>query len=473
MKIGQTSVVHLTSRLAVSIVGFVATVYLARELGSETLGTYFLIVSVLYWLVVFGDFGTSTAVRKRLSEHDSSSGVLTAGIILQAGLFLIISTTVLVARPLLNDYLDATVALWMVIMLLAKLLFDFVLVVLEGQHRVHVSSLLHPLDRTVRSVTQILLIALGAGVVGLLVGYLAGATVAIIVGAYLARTRLKLPEIDDFRSLISFAKYAWLGNIKSRAFLSMDTVILGFFITTNSVIGIYEIAWNIAAIFAIFGNSLNKAIFPEISSLGEGQTERIRDLTSASIAYAGIFLIPGLVGAALVGDVVLIIYGPEFADGAAFLIVLTVSQLVYVYEEQFITVLAAMDYPDKIFRINSVFIVTNLALNLLLIPSIGWIGAAMATTVSAATGLTLSYRSLRQVLAFELPIDELLRQVAAALIMGGIVYVGRTVFGDSLSVVIPLVGLGAGIYFFVLLLLSTRFRTTVLENIPIQTVLGE
>jgi hypothetical protein len=57
--------------------------------------------------------------------------------------------------------------------------------------------------------------------------------------------------------------------------------------------------------------------------------------------------------------------------------------------------------------------------------------------------------------------------------MGGIVYVGRTVFGDSLSVVIPLVGLGAGIYFFVLLLLSTRFRTTVLENIPIQTVLGE
>ena len=473
MKLGQTSVVHLVSRLGVSVVGFVATVYLARELGSETLGTYFLVVSVLYWFVVFGDFGTTAAVRKRLSERDSSGGILTAGIVLQAGLFLGASIVILIVRPVLNNYLDARVALWVVGMLLAKLSFDFVLVILEGQHKVHLSSLLEPLDRTVRSGVQILLVVVGSGLVGLLIGYLAGAAVAIVVGAYLARIHLELPDLDDFRSLVSFARYAWLGTIKGRAFLSMDTIVLGFFAATNSVIGIYEIAWNIATIFAIFGNSVNKAIFPEISSLDENQTERISDLTSASVAYGGIFLIPGLVGAVLVGDVVLSIYGREFADGATVLVVLTVSQLVYVYEEQFITVLAAMDYPRNIFRINTVFLVTNLGLNLLLVPSIGWLGAAIATTGSAAVGLVLSYWNLRRILSFDLPVGELLRQTVAALAMGGVVYLGRTALGDTFLVVIPLIGVGAGVYFFALLGLSTQFRTTVLDNLPTETVLGE
>jgi O-antigen/teichoic acid export membrane protein len=465
MKLGQTSAVHLISRIGVSAVGFVATVYLARELGSETLGTYFLVVSVLYWLLVFGDFGLTNSLLKRLSEADSSEGILAAGILIRIALFALVAAAILVVAPLLNEYIGAPVAPWVVAMLGTKLAYDFVRSVLEGQHKVHVASLLDPLDRTVRSGVQIALVVIGTGFVGLLVGYIAGALVAIAVGVYLARVRLTIPTREDVRSLVSFAKYAWIGTVKSRAFLSMDTIVLGFFLATNSRIGIYEVAWSLASLFAIFGNSLKRAIFPEISSLSRDQTDRIRDLASVSVAYSGLFLIPGLVGAALVGDIVLTIYGREFAEGATVLVVLVCSQLVYVYEEQFITVLGAMDYPQAIFRVNTVFLVTNLGLNLLLVPSIGWIGAALATTASAAVGLVLSYRRLSEVLEFGLPLGEIGRQAVAALAMGGAVYAGRTLLGDSLAVVLLLVGGGGALYVLVLLRISTQFRRTVFDNV--------
>jgi O-antigen/teichoic acid export membrane protein len=471
VKLGQTSFVHFLSRIGVSVVGFAATVYLARELGAEVLGTYYLSISLLYWLVVLGDFGITGSLRKRLSEADSRPGVLTAGLVSQSGLFALITVGLLITAPVINNYLGAEVAHWLVALLAAKLGLDFVSVVLDGQHKVHISSLLSPVDRAVQSAVQITLTLVGVGLVGLFVGYLAGAITAIVFGLYFARTRLRIPTRTDFYSLYTFARYSWLGTLKGRAFLSMDTIILGYFIASNSVVGIYEVAWNLSSIFAIFSGSLNRALFPEISSLGADQTARIRDLTSAAVAYAGLFLIPGLVGAVLVGETILSIYGSEFTAGATILAVLILSQLVYAYEEQFITILGAMDHPDVIFRVNAVFLTVNLGLNVLLVPRIGWVGAAIGTTASAAAGLILSYRGLSRYLNFEIPWGELVRQVVSAAIMAIVVLAGTTLLGKSLTTVVPLVFVGAAVYAVLLITLSEQFRTLVVDNLPFEVPL--
>ena len=255
--------------------------------------------------------------------------------------------------------------------------------------------------------------------------------------------------------------------MKGRAFLSLYTVVLGYFAASNSVVGIYEVAWSVSTIFAIFSDSLNRTLFPKISSLGADETDRISDLTSAAVAYAGLFLIPGLVGAVLVGDVVLSVYGSDFTAGATVLVVLTLSQLVYAYEEQFLNVLGAMDYPDVIFRINGVFLAVSLGLNVALVPRIGWLGAAIGTTSAAAVGLVLGYVGLSRRLAFDMPWSELLRQAVAAAVMGVVVYLGRMLFGDSFLVIVSLIAVGALVYVSLLVVISTQFRTTVRENLPV------
>lgn len=467
MKLGQTSVVHLLSRIAFTVVGFLTTVYLARELGAETVGTYYLTISLLYWFIVAGNFGLSGSLRKRLSESNARPGILAAGIVAQFGLVGVTIGLVLLFGTDINEYVGASIARWLVVLLVTKLAYDFVTVVLDGQHKVHVSSLLSPLNKTVQSAVQVGLTAAGVGLVGLFVGYASGGIVAVLAGVWFVRADLKLPTYRDFRSLYDFTRYSWLGNLKGRAFLSMDTILLGYYLASNELVGVYEIAWNVSALFAIFSASLNRSSFPEISSIPNERTDRLRDLVSATVAYAGLFLIPGLVGSALVGDVVLGIYGDAFVQGRTVLVVLVLSQLVYAYEGKFLTALSGMDYPGEVFRVNAGFLVVNLILNIVLIPRVGWIGAAIATTASATVGLMLGYQKLRNRLRFRIPWDELLRQAIASMVMGVVVYSGRVLIGDSLPVAVGLIVFGAAVYFLSLAAISKQFRTVVSENLPI------
>jgi len=111
----------------------------------------------------------------------------------------------------------------------------------------------------------------------------------------------------------------------------------------------------------------------------------------------------------------------------------------------------AVDRPDLTFRINAIFVVLNVILNVLLIWQFGWYGAAVATTISAGVGLGLGYYYAKTIIEVSIPVGEIAKQLVAACIMGFIVYSGRLLFGESLATVIGLVVLGAAVYFSALL----------------------
>jgi O-antigen/teichoic acid export membrane protein len=359
-------------------------------------------------------------------------------------------------------------ATWILIVLLAaRLAANFIQSVLDGQHLVHVSSLLTPAEWTSRSIIQVALVLSGAGLSGAFAGYIAGAIVGTLLGAYFVSASFSFPSKRDFGRLRSYAQFSWLASIKGRTFLSMDTLILAVFVS-NSVIAVYEIAWNLASLFSIFGSSIRRTLFPEISKLSSvsGINDEITGLLRVSLAYSGLFIIPGLVGGAIVGDIVLQVYGPGFDTGYYILLILTFARLLYGYQGQFLTTLDAVDRPDLTFRINVVFVAVNLVLNILLTWQYGWYGAAAATTLSAALGLVLGYYYASYVMDVVVPLAEIGKQWVAAGIMAGVVYLLRTVVGESLPIVTVLVGIGASVYFFALLMLSVEFRTTVQDNLP-------
>jgi O-antigen/teichoic acid export membrane protein len=381
-------------------------------------------------------------------------------------LFVVVGAVVFVFRGQVNAYIGAPVAELLVLMLAVQLFYDFVVAVLEGLNKVHLASLLDPIWWVGRAVVQISLVALGVGVVGLFYGYIAAGAVAVAVGAYLASIGWERPSRSHVEDLVSYARYSWLRPIKGRTFMSMDTIVLGFFVT-NSLIGIYEIAWNLASLFAIFGTSISKTLFPEISSsASRDDTDEVRRMVTAALSYAGLFLIPGLVGAALLGETILGIYGEEFSTGYQILLVLTFARLVQSFEGQLSNSLDAIDHAEETFRINAVFIVTNMTLNVLFVWQYGWIGAAVATTLASGLGVLLSYRSLSKYVEVNVPVTELLRQVVAAALMGGIVYAGKNAFGSSLPVALVLVAVGASVYFGTLLVISPQFKRTIRANVP-------
>ncbi|GAB3028928.1 oligosaccharide flippase family protein [Natronobiforma cellulositropha] len=474
MRLGQTSVVHFGSSALASAIGFLATIYFARELGAEVLGFYALVLAVASWLKLGGTMGVSTATTKRISEGEEREAYFTAGAILMAALFTVLIGFVLVFDEQLTAYIGLSVGEFIVLLMLVGLAQSLVSAVLMGNHLVHLAGLLSPIKVASRSVIQVGLVVAGYGLTGMLFGYVLGAAVAVVVGLSFVTIRFRKPALRHFRSLFEYAKFSWLGSVTSQTFKNVDILVLGVFVPAG-LVGIYSVAWTISKFLDLFGSSVSATLFPEISKrAAEADDDGVSALITDSIAYAGLVMIPGFVGGALLGERILRIYGDEFRVGATVLTILLAALLVYSYQKQLGNSLNAIDRPDLAFRVNTTFIVANVVFNVALVYAFGWIGAAVATGLSAFVALCVAFVYLRRAVHFRVPYTMIAHQWIAALAMVPSVYGGLHLessyglVGHNILLTLVLVTVGAGVYFAVLYAISRTFRTTVNRNVGLE-----
>ena len=476
MNLGQTSLVYFLSRVAASALGFVATVYFARLLGADALGIYYQVVALVSWLAILGQVGLSGAVSKRISEGDDQRRYAAAAVTSIGGLFAFLAVTLAASRPYVDAYVGYPATGYVVALLFATLAWSTVASLLSGLHRVGTQGALETVKTGGRSLLQVGTLFVGFELAGVFFGYVGGFLVATAVGAAVVARELSgiaLPRRRHFRSLLEYAKFAWLGRLQSRLFNYTDVLVLGLFVP-SSLVGIYAAAWGIAQFLILFAGAISSTLFPEMSRLSaDGSPEEVQSLTEDALAYAGLLLIPGLVGGWVVGERLLAIYGEAFRQGGTVLAVLIVANLLMSYQNQLLNTLNAIDRPERSFRVNALFVVSNVSLNVVLIYLYGWLGAAVATALSVSVSLVAAYRSLGAIVDFAIPYREIGRQWLAALAMGGVVLGGRRVettyrlLEHNLATVFVLVGLGAGVYFLALLAISPRFRETVDRNLPV------
>lgn len=476
MKIGQTTVVFFFGRIASSVIGLLATIYFTRLLGAELWGIYTVAIAVVGWVKLGGRMGVGVAVQKRMSENKDPKKYFSAGLVIVAIFSLISISILLILNGYIDTYIGANVSHLIATLLLVNILYDMILSGLKGQRRVHIVGLLKPSGEIISTITQLVLIVpflFGLGVVGLLIGKAVGLLLATLFGIAVLGISFRRPSFEHIQSLISFAKYSWLGRFESKTFKEADIIIMGFFVSTK-LIGIYSIAWGIAIFLNLFSSSITQTLFPEISNASFNEQRDYLPLIEDGVAYQGLILIPGLVGGTILAEPLLRVYSEEFVQGTAVLWILILSVLVKGYLQQFSVALQAINRPDISFKINSVFILTNIILNIVLIYLYSWVGAAIATAVSAGIGLVLSYFAVKHLTEFSMPVRSIAEQWFAAFIMGIIIHVGYSleqtynIINWNILVVIIFVFLGAGIYFGILLVISNKFRQTIRHNLPIE-----
>jgi O-antigen/teichoic acid export membrane protein len=472
MRLGQTSAIFFVSKFLGSLFGFFATVIFARLLGEAVLGQYATVLALVTWVSLFGKVGISESVTKRLSEGEDLGEYAGAALLLIGTISSLMAAGVLIFRGWVEAYVGAPVAVFIAAILLVAILNTFGSSALQGRHMVHVSSVLTTLSQLVRSALQILLLLAGAGLHAMLAVYVFSRLLTGLIALRYVDTGLKTPARRHFKSLFEFAKFSWLGNIQSRVFNTLDILLLKLFVAAGFV-GIYSATWSIGIVLDIFGNAIRSTLFPEMSKVSsEDDMGAVAGLTEDALAFAGLLLIPGFIGGLVVGDRLLRIYGDGFARGTEVLGILLFALLIYTYTKQLLNTLNAVDRPDLAFRTNAVFIGANVILNIVLISEYDWQGAAVATLLSTVVGIIISAHYVSQMVDVSPPIREIGRQWIAAGLMGAIVYMVRflteplAITRYNAPYVVFLVVIGASVYFGMLLLISRRFRATVVDNVP-------
>lgn len=469
MRLGRTTFLHFLSQVVRSVAGFSARFAIAYLLGSAILGQYAVIVGLgSFWLPIVGT-AIARATTKRVSEGTDAEAFLSAGLLINFGVMaltgggiylgaLVLEYSAIGASSMFVRVLTGE-KLLIAVLAMSAIAYRTALAGLAGQKLIAQVGGLEAIERALRALLQIGFILAGASLAGLVVGHVAALVGVALLAILLYEIAPARPSRAHLESILVYARHGWVSTLQSRVFGWLDVIILSLFVA-DGLIGIYEVAWGLGSLLATISASVRSTLFPEISELAASDRyDRIRHYLGEGIFFSGLFVIPGFFGTIVIGERILKIYGSTFGQGRLILVILVAGYVADVYASQFVNALNAIDRPEVTYRINLLFVGTNVVLNLVLIYAIGWYGAAIATGISALLRTALSYRSLTVILGRpDVPIVDVAWELVSAVVMAFAVVVATRQVPGSREFTVILVLFGAGVYLLVLLGLSGLAR---------------
>lgn len=475
-RLGKTAVFYFGTQVGSTVAGFAATWYINVVLGASVFGEFSTAVALLFWLNVPAS-AIGNALKQRTSEGQEQGAFLAAGHLLNLVVNGALVALILAFGEQINIFVGADVALVFAALVGARAIFDVTVSSLRGFKQVGTSGAIKMTEQVLRSGIHIgALFFVGVGVAGLVAGYMVSLLISTAAGLIVLRGRPARPERRHVSSIVSFARFAWLGTLKTRAFSWTDVLVMrglslsviGLAAVSKEQIGIYKVSWTVASALALASIGIKQTLYPEFSELGVAEDyDRIHHYLTEGLTFAGVLGIPGLFGAIAVGDTLLTVFGPEYAVGGGILVILIISRVLAAYAEQFLGVINAIDRPDVTFRINLAYVVVNVVLNVVLIALFGWYGAAAATVASAGfSAATAGYALSTLIGRPDIPVGEFARQVVAAAVMFGAVVAFQRALPGTLTWTVVVIAIGTGVYGVTLLAISATVRQKAVGFLP-------
>jgi O-antigen/teichoic acid export membrane protein len=236
--------------------------------------------------------------------------------------------------------------------------------------------------------------------IGWAVAMTIGGIVTIVVAA--RRGGIARPDRPLLAQLIRLGLRLWIGTLTSFLNLRVDQLLMGF-ISTKATLGIYAVAVNAAEVLLYFPTAIGEALFPFLA-VGQPREQsrvalRVARLlalsTTASIAVA-----------ALLGpELIPVVFGAPFGPSVIPFLLLLPGALGYAATRVFSSALATSSTPGRFSLPPIISLVVSVILDLLLIPTLGAAGAAIAASTAYIAGgvsAVLLHRSLNPFAAREL-----------------------------------------------------------------------
>jgi O-antigen/teichoic acid export membrane protein len=287
-----------------------------------------------------------------------------------------------------------------------------------------------------------------------MLGRTAGYVIGAVAAAYLLRRLLvRMPAASAAgpdlrrRALVAYAGVVFLIDVAFTLFEQIDVLLIGAIISTTAV-GVFEAPLRLTVFLGYGGQALALAVAPRLVSRGAPDVRAFTAATRYLLLLQGALLAPVVVWAS---PIVHLALGPSYEDSAAVLRAL--APFVFLSGlGTYITI--TVNYLGEARRRVPLAIVTvllNVALDLILLPSIGVVGGAIATDIAFAVFAAGHFWICWNALQF--PVRPLMRTLACVLGAGAAMAGVLALFGtNSLSAAEWIAGSVAALAAYVLVL---------------------
>jgi len=469
LDLGREAMVSFASNAAMMAFGFAGVVLFARVLGPAGLGAYYLVLAGGRTLSQLSN-GIGEAIKKRASESDTDPrAFLGVGLLAHLAISVGVAVVAVLAGPLVERLVDVPrLAVSVSAIVFSLGLFQICNELYAGIGQPGYASWADTVRSMLTLLLQVAFILLDWGPFGLVVAFAAASFISG-VGVWVASGVVpRLPSREVVDSTATYARWSVPNSLVGDLYGRADVIIVGVF-AGNAAVGFYETALRLVQPGAFFATSISGPLLVKLSGLSSRGSDVVPDLENA-MSYAGLLAVPILFGAAAMPlELMRTVFGGEFGAAASALVGLAIFQVLSGYAKSFESAISGSDRIDLEFRVSGSIAVLHLPLAVALGSAYGLVGVIASTVIAEIVRLgayqLLARRLFEQYVAPR-PIGE---QVVAGAVMGAVVYaaVETVVVVRGWPTLLVAVGIGAAVYFVTLAAVSSHFRMTLDNVLPV------
>lgn len=186
------------------------------------------------------------------------------------------------------------------------------------------------------------------------------------------------------RTLMNFSKWVTLSTLSVLMINNVDTFLLQR-LSSSREVGLYTSAWQLAMIFPLVSAALTSALAPRVSSYVTRE-EMYAHLRKVK-AIAGVAVIGYVALFALSNTMIHVLMGPQYVQAGPIFNVLLLGFMLSLALAPINVLFFALDKPSLLAYLNLAQLIIIVALDLLLIPAYGGLGAAIGSLIVRIVGV--------------------------------------------------------------------------------------
>lgn len=440
---GQGATITFLGGLAGSALTYLTGIVVARLVGAELLGIYFL---SLVWLNLgssLARFGLADALVRfvppaRLrQDYATSDRVIKTSLVAGLGLglgfavFLFAGIASPGLRPIdgeLGSYLA-----WLIWILPLHVLFILLLMVAQAHQKmarvVLARDILQPVVLLLATVILLKTFGPRVGLIGgLALSYVVALPLAFGTVRSLAPGAFAVSGWAPLRPLVLFAFPVALGDLSNYLYRWIDTLLIESFLSLKDV-GLYNAASRTAMLVSLVLFGAN-AIYASTASgyFNTDQPVKLERALELSVRWCLLLALPIVIVCFLGGEWILLLWGREFASGAPILAMLAGAHLLGIPSGLLAYTLVMGN--RQLMEVGNTIVILGVIVvaNVVLIPRMGIAGAAQSLLLANLLGLLVRSYQVWRVVGIRPFAPSLLKPLAA----GGVALVGAYWAKDSL-----------------------------------------
>lgn len=389
--------------VATTIISLAARAIMSRDIGPQGMGAYSLVVLVPSLAYVMGCLGINTANiyfagKRRFNLEDLSGTVLLS----TAGLSLLLMIVVSGWAWLDYHSVFQNLELRYAILTIASIPFFFLLnsyiSLIQGLNRIGSYNSVSLISAALSLVLLcIFLYGFKLGLMGAVLSWALtnafNAVFAFIVFSRSARTRIHF-SLTIFREQLVYGLKAYVANIGGFLVRRLDVLLVANILGITQL-GYYTIAFTIAELLWYLASSMSITLIPHVAASEEGSLPTTTTTALRFTIWTTALLCLGV----LLTDrfAIRLVLGPAFLPSITPLRWLLPGILFGAAEKILAADLTGRGRPDVTMVSAILALVTNLGINLLLLPRIGISGAAIASSLAYGFAACFTYYRFAQV----------------------------------------------------------------------------